>query len=90
MYRGAFLSGFFLKDSPTFENWQIREEENLRLEQLYVLERLVKMHGSAGEYEKAVEKYIDAITLEEMKNITGPLTTRANQEIDLLMNTLAK
>jgi curli biogenesis system outer membrane secretion channel CsgG len=42
------------------------------------------------EYEKAVEKYIDAITLEEMKNITGPLTTRANQEIDLIMNTLAK
>jgi hypothetical protein len=42
------------------------------------------------DYEKAVEKYIDAITLEEMKNITGPLTTRANQEIDLMMNTLAK
>lgn len=42
------------------------------------------------EYERAVEKYIDAITLEEMKNVTGPLTTRANQEIDLLMNTMAK
>jgi curli biogenesis system outer membrane secretion channel CsgG len=42
------------------------------------------------DYEKAVEKYIDAITLEEMKNITGPLTTRANQEIDSMMNTLAK
>lgn len=42
------------------------------------------------DYEKAVEKYIDAITLEEMKNITGPLTTRANQQIDLMMNTLAK
>jgi hypothetical protein len=42
------------------------------------------------EYEKAVEKYIDAITLEEMKNISGALTTRANREIDLMMNTLAK
>lgn len=42
------------------------------------------------DYEKAVEKYIDAITLEEMKNITGPLTTRAHQEIDVMMNTLAR
>jgi hypothetical protein len=42
------------------------------------------------DYEKAVEKYIDTITLEEMKNISGPLTTRANREIDLLMNTMAK
>jgi len=42
------------------------------------------------DYEKAVEKYIDAITLEEMKNITGPLTTRAHREIESMMNTLAK
>ncbi|MEW6334241.1 MAG: CsgG/HfaB family protein [Thermodesulfobacteriota bacterium] len=42
------------------------------------------------DYEKAVEKYIDAITLEEMKNITGPLTTRAHREIDLMMNTLGR
>lgn len=46
--------------------------------------------GKKREYEKAVEKYIDAITLEEMKNVTGPLTTRAQREIDLMMNTLAR
>ncbi len=52
--------------------------------------RTAETLGKKRDYEKAVEKYIDAITLEEMKNITGPLTTRANQEIDLIMNTLAK
>jgi curli biogenesis system outer membrane secretion channel CsgG len=42
------------------------------------------------EYEKAVEKYVDAIILEEMKNITGPLSTRITQEIEGVQDLLAK
>ena len=42
------------------------------------------------EYEKAVEKYVDAIILEEMKNITGPLSERVTREIDEVQNLLAK
>jgi curli biogenesis system outer membrane secretion channel CsgG len=42
------------------------------------------------EYEKAVEKYVDAITLEEMKNITGPLSAQMTQEIGRVQDLLAK
>ena len=42
------------------------------------------------EYEKAVERYVDVLTLEEMKNITGPLSTRVTQEIDRVQDLLAK
>jgi len=42
------------------------------------------------EYEKAVEKYVDVMTLEEMKNITGPLSTRATREIEQVQDLLAK
>jgi hypothetical protein len=42
------------------------------------------------EYEKAVEKYVDAIILEEMKNITGPLSERMTREIDEVQDVLAK
>jgi curli biogenesis system outer membrane secretion channel CsgG len=42
------------------------------------------------EYEKAVEKYVDAIILEEMKNITGPLSTRMTRDIDEVQDLLAK
>ena len=55
LYRGAFLSGFYLKDSSTLEDWQLREEKSLRLERLFVLQRLVEMHSSAGEYKRALE-----------------------------------
>lgn len=42
------------------------------------------------EYEKAVERYVDVLTLEEMKNITGPLSAQATREIDQAQELLAK
>jgi predicted ATPase/DNA-binding SARP family transcriptional activator len=55
LYRGEFLSGFFLKDSPAFEDWQLQEQEGLRREQASVLARLVEIHGAVGRYEQAIE-----------------------------------
>ena len=41
------------------------------------------------EYEKAVEKYIDAMHLEELKNITSPLSENARIEIEQLLKRIA-
>jgi tetratricopeptide (TPR) repeat protein len=42
------------------------------------------------EYEKAIEKYVDAIQVEEMKNISGPLSEKAKKEIEELLKVSLK
>ncbi|HEU4464458.1 MAG TPA: BTAD domain-containing putative transcriptional regulator [Gemmatimonadota bacterium] len=53
-YRGPFLDGFYLSDSPEFEEWTIRERA--RLEEGYVkaLERLAQSTEDLGNHEAAV------------------------------------
>jgi predicted ATPase len=55
LYRGDFLSGFYLKDSPGFEDWQLQQQEGLRREQISALARLEEIHGAGGRYEQAIE-----------------------------------
>lgn len=51
---GDFLSGFSLRDSPTFENWQFFQAESLRRELGSALERLTRHLGDRGESERAI------------------------------------
>jgi predicted ATPase/DNA-binding SARP family transcriptional activator len=55
LFRGEFLSGFFLKHNVTFEEWQLGEQESLRREQASALQRLVDIHGARGQYEQAID-----------------------------------
>lgn len=55
LYRGDFLAGFGLRDSVEFDDWQYFEAESLRREFAGVLQRLVHLHDTAGEYEPAIE-----------------------------------
>ncbi|HXX34919.1 MAG TPA: CsgG/HfaB family protein [Thermodesulfobacteriota bacterium] len=41
------------------------------------------------EYEKAVEKYMDAMHLEELKNISSPLSENARTEVEQLLQRIA-
>jgi hypothetical protein len=41
------------------------------------------------EYEKAIEKYIDAVHLEELKNISSPLSEKSRVEIDEVLKRIA-
>ncbi|MEW5985102.1 MAG: tetratricopeptide repeat protein [Chloroflexota bacterium] len=54
LYRGDFLAGFTLDDSPLFDEWQSFETESLRQEMTRALETLVKEHGAAGQWETAI------------------------------------
>lgn len=55
LYRGEFLSGFYLRDSLDFEEWQLSQQENLQQHYAYVLEQLVKIHSMRKEYKTAID-----------------------------------
>jgi predicted ATPase/DNA-binding SARP family transcriptional activator len=54
LYRGDFLAGFTLRDSPAFDEWQFFQTEGLRQELAAALERLVRGHSERGAYETAI------------------------------------
>jgi DNA-binding SARP family transcriptional activator len=53
LYRGDFLSGFTLRDSPAFDDWQFNQTEILRRDLASALERLSRLHATRGEFESA-------------------------------------
>jgi len=55
LYRGAFLEGFSLGDSPAFEEWALLEGERFHRLALEVLRDLARCHERRGEYEPAIQ-----------------------------------
>jgi len=56
LYRDDFLSGFSLRDSPEFDDWQAFQGDRLRRRLADVLERLVLARVMAGRAADAVEE----------------------------------
>ena len=54
LYRGDFMAGFTLLDSPEFDDWQSVEGEGLQGEVAGALERLAEARAAQGEVEKAI------------------------------------
>jgi len=54
LYQGDFMSGFTLRNSPDFDNWQLFQAETLRRELSGTLERLVRGFSIRQEYEPAI------------------------------------
>jgi DNA-binding SARP family transcriptional activator len=54
LYRGDFMAGFTLRDSPSFDDWQFFQAESLRRDLAGVLERLARCHSARGEHEQAI------------------------------------
>ncbi|MRR10892.1 hypothetical protein EG831_12655, partial [bacterium] len=54
LYRGPFLEGLTLRDSPEFDEWQYFQGEELRAQMSAVLERLQAMLADAGRLEQAL------------------------------------
>jgi DNA-binding SARP family transcriptional activator/predicted negative regulator of RcsB-dependent stress response len=55
LYRGDFLSGFTLRDSPNFDDWQFFQADELRRKYALILEKLVQGYAAQGEFERAIE-----------------------------------
>jgi len=54
LHQGGFLSGFSLRDSPGFDDWQFFQSESLRRELAEALERLVRCLIESAELESAI------------------------------------
>jgi predicted ATPase/DNA-binding SARP family transcriptional activator len=54
LYRDDFMTGFGLRDSVAFDDWQFFQSESLRKELAGVLERLARGRGALGEWEAAI------------------------------------
>ncbi|MEZ4767949.1 MAG: BTAD domain-containing putative transcriptional regulator [Caldilineales bacterium] len=66
LYTGDFMAGFSLRDSVTFDDWQLFEAEALRQEFSGVLERLVRGKGAQGNWQQAIEMCHRWITLDPL------------------------
>ncbi|RIK44562.1 MAG: hypothetical protein DCC55_02010 [Chloroflexi bacterium] len=55
LYRGDFLSGFSLSDSPQFDEWQFFQAENYRQKYAQALEKLVQQHTEQADYPTAID-----------------------------------
>jgi predicted ATPase/DNA-binding SARP family transcriptional activator len=64
LYRGAFLEGFSLRDSPAFEDWSLLMRERLRREVLHALYCLAGNYQARGHYERACQMARRGLELE--------------------------
>lgn len=55
LYRDHFLSGFSLRDSAEFDDWQTAQTEHLRRAYSAALSWLVDTYGRLGRYDHAIE-----------------------------------
>jgi|CXWL01.1.fsa_nt_gi DNA-binding SARP family transcriptional activator len=55
LYRGDFLSGFYLRDSATFEEWMVAEQERHRDVMLAGLRSLMEHYTLTGAYSLAIQ-----------------------------------
>ncbi len=53
LYRGSFLEGFSVSDSPAFEEWALFTRERLARQMSSALHRLAAAYEQRGEYEQA-------------------------------------
>ena len=54
VFRGELLEGFYLKDSPGFDAWQVREADALQRELGSALGKLVRSLSETGQYGKGI------------------------------------
>ncbi|HEY0514517.1 MAG TPA: AAA family ATPase [Thermoanaerobaculia bacterium] len=74
LYRGEFLAGFFVKESPAFEDWLIAEQARLRDAAVEVLRRLIDSYRRRGEYRFGVHFARRLVAIE-------PLSEEAHREL---------
>jgi predicted ATPase/DNA-binding SARP family transcriptional activator/tetratricopeptide (TPR) repeat protein len=54
LYRGDFLAGFTLRDSPDFDAWQSAHTEHLRQQFSLALEQLTRVYAAQNEFDTAI------------------------------------
>ena len=55
LYKGNFLEGFSISDSPGFEVWVLQKREYYRLKQIQTFRRITANYQKTGQFEKALD-----------------------------------
>ncbi len=63
-YRGTFLDGFSLGDSPAFEEWMLYKREQVNRQLLEALQSLAVHYEERGEYQQVITHARQAMELE--------------------------
>ncbi len=66
LYRGDFLDGLILGDTPQFEEWEFFQRTELQGKLATVLERLAGAYSAAGKESRAVEAVLRWIALDPL------------------------
>jgi DNA-binding SARP family transcriptional activator len=74
LYRGEFLAGFFVKDSPAFEEWLVTQQVRFRESAMEVLQRLIESYRRRGEYRFGVHYARRLVAIE-------PLSEEAHRDL---------
>jgi ATP/maltotriose-dependent transcriptional regulator MalT/DNA-binding SARP family transcriptional activator len=69
LYQGDFLTGFNLKACPEFDDWQSLKREGLRSNLASMLERLSGAYLASGEWEKAILKSRQWVSLDHLNEL---------------------
>jgi predicted ATPase/DNA-binding SARP family transcriptional activator len=67
LYRGDFLSDFYLPDSAEFEDWATHKRAELRRQALDALDALIDHHNERGEYDQAQAHAWRALELDALR-----------------------
>jgi DNA-binding SARP family transcriptional activator len=67
LYRGDFLAGFSLRDSPNFDEWQFYQGDELRRLLAEALERLVYAHFARSDFEAAISSARRWLSLDPLR-----------------------
>jgi len=70
LYRGDFLDGFYLDDSPTFEQWALLERERLRTLALAAWQQRIEQLNSAGRLQSAIDAAQRLLQLDPLHELT--------------------
>jgi DNA-binding SARP family transcriptional activator len=76
LYRGDFLEGFALRDSPAFDAWQLLESEALRGELAAALRRLAPFEAAEGRRAAAIAAGRRLLTLDPLDEASHRLLIR--------------
>jgi DNA-binding SARP family transcriptional activator len=74
LYRGEFLAGFFVKESPAFEEWLVTEQVRLREAAVDTLRKLIDSYRRRGEHRFGVHYARRLVGIE-------PLSEEAHREL---------
>ncbi len=74
LYNGDLLAGFFIKDSPPFEEWLVDEQERLREAAIETYRTLIDVYRARGEHRMGIQYARRLLAVD-------PLSERAHRDL---------